>query len=214
MTIIYIKELHRKALADASDQVRVVLPSDLGRATPCSEWNLRQLLEHVIGQNFGMATALRDGDAPADAFAPRSLEATTLFEEWAKSSAAVSAAVAETDATRPVRLIEIDASFRFPARMVTGMHLLDTVAHTWDIAASLGRSYRPAEELLAAFAQGAAQLPVDTIQEVPNPAFAPPVQVSDSDLLVVALARVGRRSTTSGEWDKEGISHDVAVRDR
>jgi uncharacterized protein (TIGR03086 family) len=214
MPTIELKDLHRNALAEASELVKAVTSTDLGRPTPCSEWNLHALLAHMVGQNLGIATALRDGDAPADAFNPRPLDAATLFAEWMHSGSVVSTAVAETDATQLVRLVELSSDLRLPAPTVAGMHLLDTVVHTWDIAASLGRTYRPEEHLLAAIAQGAAALPVDLIAAMPNPVFAAPLSVPDSDPWIVALARVGRLSTSSGAWNNEEISDGVAVHDR
>ena len=48
-------QLHRTSIAVASTYVTRITDADLARSTPCSQWNLRQLLEHMVGQHAGFA---------------------------------------------------------------------------------------------------------------------------------------------------------------
>jgi hypothetical protein len=40
-------DLDRRALADTAAHVRTLAPDDLNRPTPCTEWDVRALLNHV-----------------------------------------------------------------------------------------------------------------------------------------------------------------------
>jgi uncharacterized protein (TIGR03086 family) len=180
------RPLHRAALADADALVRRVGPKELGRPTPCADWTLADLLAHMIGQHLGFATAVREGSAPADAYAPR----PWTVDLWAHSSATLVEAFAEADLDGEAVLVEIAAA-PLPMAFVVRAQLLDTVVHAWDVARALGVPYVPSAELVAAVADGAAAVPDDGRRTRPGAAFAParPVQGSEWER---ALAQLGR----------------------
>jgi hypothetical protein len=62
--------LHCRALLGLDAVVGQVRDADLGRPTPCGDWDLAALLAHLVGQDRGFAAAARDGDAPASAYEP------------------------------------------------------------------------------------------------------------------------------------------------
>src|SRR5690349_21212373 len=39
-----------------------VTPDDVGRATPCSEWTVADLSDHIVNSTAGMATMARGGE--------------------------------------------------------------------------------------------------------------------------------------------------------
>jgi uncharacterized protein (TIGR03086 family) len=41
--------LYRAATGHASDVVEAVRPDQLGSPTPCTEWTVRQLIDHLVG---------------------------------------------------------------------------------------------------------------------------------------------------------------------
>ena len=184
---------HRRALDMATAEIRRAGPGDLGRPSPCVGWDLRALLEHMVGQNHGFADAVADGEAPVAAFAPRSFDDGGLLPDWDASAERVAAAFAAAPGEREVLLVEVSAEQRFPVGTVLGFHLLDSVVHAWDVATALAHPFRPDDDLVELVAAQAALVPGGPARERPGAAFAPGVPVpDDADPWTLALARLGR----------------------
>jgi uncharacterized protein (TIGR03086 family) len=182
---------HRRALDVTTSLVRDLTDDQLGRPSPCAGWDLRALLEHMVGQNHGFADAVSSGaDVPVAGFAPRAYSVAA----WEESAARVSAAFADAPGEREVLLVEISPEQRFPVALVLGFHLLDTVVHSWDVATSVGREFRPDDETAGIVCEMAAAVPAGPAREAPGAAFAPPVDVPGDDPWATALALLGRRA--------------------
>lgn len=174
------RPLHAEALADLDAMVSSVEPADLERPTPCRDWNLRELLAHLIGQHHGFAAAVRaDTDVSVADFAPRAIDREDWrTTRWAPSLAALLGAIASAPLDRPVLLPELSPSRRFPVGDVVSFHLVDTVAHAWDAATTLGRDYRPSDALVAAFLDEARRVPGGDARNAPGAAFGPVIAVA------------------------------------
>lgn len=184
--------LYDAARADADRFVRQAAAGDLGAATPCEGWDLRDLLTHLVEENrrFAAAVTLSSGASIAGPAGPgRSVSDPALAEAWDRSATELRAAFAAAEPTAPVRLegfppLTVDLALR--------MQLLDTVVHTWDVAQSVGQAHHPADELVdfvAGFAAAIAQRSPDGTPGV----FAPPAPAADGDPWHRALADLGRR---------------------
>ena len=195
-TVDKLRPQHCRALAQAGEIVAHVHAADLARATPCAGWDLQVLLSHMIGQNDGFATAVTAGDAPQSAYTRTPVTASDLASEWRRSAHRVQAAFAHAHTDTEVRLIEINSDNTFPVTAAVGMHLLDTVIHTWDVASSLGNPYRPDDELLEIVAAGAKQVPAGASRTEPRAAFAPAVTTDQTDSWLITLALLGREKTS------------------
>jgi uncharacterized protein (TIGR03086 family) len=114
---------------------------DLARPTPCVEWDVRQLVNHVVGSDLRYTDLLRGGRA--DDFARRWQEETGStpvvgsdpVEDWACSGAALDAALQKPGAMERV----VD----YPKGPLRGRELLenrivDITIHTWDLARAIG----------------------------------------------------------------------------
>jgi uncharacterized protein (TIGR03086 family) len=177
-----ILELHRRAI----DAVRPVVAKvgDLDLPTPCAGWDLRSLLAHMTGQDYGFAAAVLD-DVTVEAFAPRDAA-------WEGGAAAVVEAFARADPERQVLMPEFNG-MRFPLRMVVGFHLIDTLVHGWDVAVSIGVDVAYDDELVAAGLRQAELVPDGEVRTAPGAAFAP--ARAGADVLTGwprALALLGR----------------------
>lgn len=192
-----LRPQHRQAVAQAGEIVAHIHAADLARSTPCAAWDLQALLTHMIGQNDGFAAAVTTGDAPQSAYTRTAVTASDLASEWHRSAdqllAAFIHAHPDDDA---VLLIEINPDSTFPVAAAVGMHLLDTVIHTWDVASSLGNPYRPDDELLDFVAAGAKQVPAGASRTRPGAAFAPAVTIDQTDPWLKTLALLGRENAS------------------
>lgn len=133
-----------------------VRPDQLTAATPCTEFDVRALLGHVIGGSRNFAALLRDRppappvDAPAEALASAFAAAATDMREAF---------------TRPGVLERI---FQAPAGALPGAALIqvrvvELIAHGWDLARATGQSTDclPAGAAERALAFSRRQIPAD-----------------------------------------------------
>ncbi len=58
------RDLHRRAGGMAADVIAGVRPDQLGSATPCTEWDTRALINHVVGGNLGFAAMVAGEHGP------------------------------------------------------------------------------------------------------------------------------------------------------
>lgn len=158
-------------------------PADLTRPSPCSEWNVRALLAHLVAAIDGLAGQLRGekpdwakdalGDDPV-ATLRRSVQEALV--QWRRPGAA--------DTPSPM----------MPGMRIIDLALADAVAHTWDLATALGRDPMLDEDAVRLaydrWAHGAA----DTGRQFG--AFGPEISVPDDarllDRFVGLLGRTPR----------------------
>ncbi|MFN8523475.1 MAG: TIGR03086 family metal-binding protein [Chloroflexota bacterium] len=118
----------RRTMDGALAQVRAVTSADHDRPTPCSEWNARQLIEHMTGTNAMIAQAIDPGAVGAAAADP-----VGAYE------GSVQAMVA---ATGQAGLMDQKLTLPFgemPAPGALALAITDQLIHTWDLARALGK---------------------------------------------------------------------------
>lgn len=126
----------------------------------------------MIGQDHGFAAAVL-ADVPADAFAPRE----PSIGAYEAGVTVVAAAFAAADPARPVLVPEF-GDRRFPLQAVLGFHLVDTLVHGWDVAASLGTAITYDDDLVAAAQSQAELVPDGAIRTAPGAPFGPVLPVA------------------------------------
>lgn len=109
-----------------------------GRPTPCSDWDVRALVTHVIGGNR-MAVGLLGGSPHEQVLSELQRLGVVMGEDIV---ATYEESVAEQRAAfrRPGAL---DATVNhvigdIPARMLLGFRIADLLVHSWDLARGLG----------------------------------------------------------------------------
>lgn len=122
-------------------------PDQLDRRTPCAQYDVRGILEHMIGGATAFAAAYRgtepavpDTSDPLAAFGPALGELGAAVNEPGALDRTVSA---------PFGDVPGDTFARFV--------VLDGLVHGWDMAVATGQPYDPPDELVAAvdeFAHG------------------------------------------------------------
>ncbi|BBW99112.1 TIGR03086 family protein [Mycolicibacterium moriokaense] len=123
------------------DVVASVTIDDLDRPTPCSGWNLADLLAHMIVQHNGFAAAARGHGADLAVWQP-SWVADAVAADPAGAYAAAAADLldafdAEGVLDAPFALPEFGPDAVVPGSMAIGFHFVDYVVHGWDVARSI-----------------------------------------------------------------------------
>jgi uncharacterized protein (TIGR03086 family) len=140
----------RGVYAHTAEVIGQVRPDHLDLPTPCTEWNVRELLNHTIGVVFGIAGSVTgepapSGDAPDFTTGDG---AVVAFDQASQRSLAAWSADGIFDGT-----VDFGAG-DMPAEAGIGINALDTLTHSWDIAEAIGhdRAMDPtiAEAVLAA----------------------------------------------------------------
>ena len=172
-----VMALYATTVARARAAVDGVADDQLGLPTPCSEWNVQQLIDHMAGAQTGIA-GMVVGDQVA-------AEGSTM-ERIDAAASAINGAAAEPGALDKVvesRMGEMPVS-----RMI-GMAVGDLAIHTWDLAKATGQDASLDDgvvEFLYSFMEA-------MLQRGRGPAFAAPVAVpADAPLLDRLMGITGR----------------------
>lgn len=184
-----LHSLHADAIHTAGAFVSWVTPPDLQRRTPCRGWKLGHLLAHMVGQNHGFATAVREGSATTDDHVPRHFTPDAWRDSTRELLEAFQAADPSVDVVEP----ELATVGALPLHAVIGAQLLDTVVHTWDVARSLDLQFNPTREIASAVLAVAVTVPDGPTRRRPGSNFAPaqilPVGASDWERSLALLGR-------------------------
>jgi uncharacterized protein (TIGR03086 family) len=189
-------QCHRSVLESSVAIVGQVTALDLERPTPCIAWTLRQLLAHMIGQNYGFAAAADGNGHDRAVFADRPVSDQPAAD-YATSARRVIEAFGVPDLIEgSMYLPEVRGGMTLPAPVAIRFHLVDYVAHGWDVATTLG--------IAAEFDDEALQLALTAAEAVPAGAqtledqtpFRPSVPTTSSSMLDRVIATLGR----SPDW--------------
>jgi len=143
-------------------------------STPCDEWTVRQLVDHIVywqGMGGGILGAGTSGD-----------------DDWDKIEPALGTALRD-----PANLEGIAEQFNgMPKHQVAGFLIGDLVIHTWDLARSIGADEQLPEAAVDATMMGLERVPPEMLRS--SNMFGPPVDVADdASAQDKLLAFVGRR---------------------
>jgi uncharacterized protein (TIGR03086 family) len=179
---------YRRALLNTGRIVVGVRPEHLLEPTPCRDWNVRLLLNHIIGGNHTFAEVARGGRPDPTG----EMDDYTLPDpgtNYIASADAVLAAWAEPGAMeRRVHMPFGD----IPASAAVSIHFLDIVVHGWDLARATGQDTTIEPDLAAEALDISQGLLSPELRE--TGVFGPEVPISADDPLHDRLvAFVGRR---------------------
>lgn len=188
-------ELLVVAVDEFADRLQLVGPDDWRRPTPCSEWDVWALVDHVVGANVRYQLLLHG--APTD-----QIEATRDVDHldddplasFLGTAAAVLACFHEDGALD--RIGHHVAGDR-TGRELLAMRILDLAVHAWDLARAIGAGETLDEQVVAFLLTYTAEAD----HSPARPAFAPgsadiPAQASPQDRLLI---RLGRHPTITEE---------------
>jgi uncharacterized protein (TIGR03086 family) len=190
-----------QAVRASIDLVRRATAADLARPTPCADWTLHGLLRHMIAQHYGFAAASGgDGDLARWRLRPLGEDPAAAYRAAAEHVLAAFAGdgVLERDFPLP----EFTSGLLFPARQAISFHFVDYVAHSWDVARTLGLPLHLDPALLDMALQVAQAVPGGGARLEPGAPFAPQVTWSGGSRLDQIVAVLGR----SPDWQPPVVS--------
>jgi nitrilase len=183
-----IPELHRRAIQGFGQRLRAVTDDQWHLPTPCAEWDVRMLVNHVTGENlwtvplFGGKTIEEVGD---------SLNGDILGEDpkatWdASEGPAIAAVQAPGAMERSVHLSRGPA----PGHEYATEMLMDYAVHAWDLAKATGGDEKLDPEVVAFCVEWFGGVE-DAYRAAGAIAERPPIP-EDADPQTVLLAMTGR----------------------
>ena len=166
-----------------------ITPDQLDRPTPCADFTVRGVLEHMIGGATAFAAAFR-GETPAE----------PDLERPARRPSARRSATSSPRSARPGRSTGRSPrrSARCPATTFARFVVLDGLVHGWDLATATGQPYDPPDDLVAAvdaFARQVARPAARRRRPSPTPSSPPPAPPPSSASAAFTGRRPLRRSS-------------------
>lgn len=180
------------ACAEMERRLRLVSADQWDGPTPCDEWDVRALVNHVVGANRRYVMLLA-GATAAEVDTTRAVDhiGDDAVAAFRSTSADLSAAFAVAGA--------LDRVCRHPVGDRTGaelleMRILDVAVHAWDLARALGDD----EELDPVLVDHLLAATIDLDASRRSGSFADPAGAvpADAPSLVRLLHRCGRLPTT------------------
>jgi uncharacterized protein (TIGR03086 family) len=168
----------------AAGKVKGVNLDDLGKSTPCSEFDVRALLNHMIGGLEMLKVAAQGGKATVP-------EGDQVGSD--PGAAYAERRTAFLDALRGDGVLERNWEMPFgslPGSMMAGIAFMEHVTHGWDVATATGQDTAIPADLVAECAETVA--PMDAMLRMPGvcgPAVNVPDSASAQDKLIAFMGR-------------------------
>lgn len=179
-------------MTDAADAaahtVANVDASQFGRPTPCTDWDVRTLLNHLILWTSYSLEARAHGESVGQDLIDRDFAADPGFAAVYRAQLDRALAAWSDPATWEGTLDVMGSPM--PAADVAALNIAEMVLHGWDLATATGQAYTVSEPAAAA-AMRAAEANADLFRQYKG--FADPVEVPPTaPVLDRVLALTGR----------------------
>jgi len=128
--------IHQRAMAQTESVVAAVTPPQLALPTPCTEYDVRALLSHMVG---GLNRIALVGEG-ADALAVPPVADGVRDDGWLAAYQAARARVtaAWADDARLDAMVEVPWG-KVPGRIALSGYVQEILAHGWDLAKATGQ---------------------------------------------------------------------------
>ncbi|MFG2375626.1 TIGR03086 family metal-binding protein [Streptomyces sp. NPDC048504] len=138
------RPLYTRATEQAAALIGTVRPEQLAGPTPCTEFDVRTLLSHLVGGTHRIATIGEGGDG----MAVHPFVDGVTDESWpaAYEEARVRVREAWADDTRLEALVQVPWG-KAPGHIALSGYLMEGVTHTWDLSEALGHPLQLDPEL-------------------------------------------------------------------
>lgn len=178
-----IKRIER-ATAVAGETVKGVTSDDLSKPTPCSELDVRGLLNHVIGGLEMLRVAAEGGKPPMPEGDQFGSDPGAAYDERRASLLTV---------LRGDGVLERNWELPFgtmPGSMMAGIAFMEHLTHAWDLAKATGQDTTLPADLVTECAEIVA--PMDAMLRMPGvcgPAVSVGADASEQDKFIAFMGR-------------------------
>lgn len=180
---------HHRAMTEFDDRVQVIGPSQWANPTPCTEWSVHDLVNHLVAEQLWAPWLLGGStlDEVGDRFDGDQLGSDPA-RAWSQASARAREAWTRPGATTG----EVNVTGGvIPAEDYGWQMTLDLAVHAWDLAQGIGADDGLDPELVSAIHTVFAPQ-VEAVQGLGI--FDPPLPADDqADIQTRLLAMLGRR---------------------
>ncbi len=169
-----MEQLIQQAATDAKRVMAGVQESQLGDPTPCSDFDVKGLANHMAGLLMGSERAAKKQERIAPPDPMPDLVGNNPGAAYAPLADAAAAAWSQPGA------LEGNSQFgpgEMPSQMAAAITLMEMSVHSWDMAAATGQQFSMAPEVAEAVSQ--------TVHQLASPesraggSFGPEVQVGE-----------------------------------
>ncbi len=123
-----------------------VSADQLDAQTPCSEWDVRALCNHVVGGAHMFTGALSGAEMPTPGEAPDMVGDDPAAAYQAASDALIAAYSADGALEQTVQM----PFGEVPGQVVMSLAMADHLTHAWDLARATGQPYEAPDDLVGA----------------------------------------------------------------
>ena len=123
-------DMYRRATDGALAVMQTVTPGQLTLPTPCTEWSVQNLIDHMTGSTAYLRAGLVGQ--------PPSPPSATNADDFADGATEVLSGLAEPGALERVCMSPLGFEWAI-SHAVLGT-IMDTLIHTWDLASATGQS--------------------------------------------------------------------------
>jgi len=171
--------LLQRVVDETTGVIDKIGPDQLGDPTPCTEWTIRDLINHITGGSTMFAVSAEQGSVPDDLMA-QLMGGDNLGDDykgaWGAASARAMAVFAQPGVLE--RIVTLPFG-EMPAGIALNIAIFDVATHATDLAQATGQTIADTELLEAALEMGRKMIGPDMRQpglfgaEQPAPADAP-----------------------------------------
>jgi uncharacterized protein (TIGR03086 family) len=166
------RQLHT-VLSDLATVIDGIGPDRAHNPTPCTDYDVAQLRDHIVGWLTNFADGYDHGRAQADISGYRSTDEPA--REVRDAASRIDAALRRGAAEQPMTLGES----AMPGDIALGMILLEYQVHGWDLARAVGKPWSPPADAVEDALRFAPAMLTSDYQGEGKP-FGPKVPVADN----------------------------------
>lgn len=181
-------DMFARAVRALEPVVENVSEEQFAASTPCPQWDVRTLLNHIVGGMQAWAAGARGEARDLDRSGALGDDHVASFRAAARDATATLTAPGVQDKTFTLAWGES------PGRMVLGLATADAVVHGWDLAEATGQRFTIDEDVADAVLRWTSGMLEPRGSFPRGDAFAEPVAIDeDAPVFDQMLAFLGRR---------------------